>query len=67
MTPALLTTAIAPSLPARLLAVEPANTGYMISTLELGAGLDVQALTLSALPDETLRELLRLRGSWLAP
>ena len=39
----------------------------MISWLELWAGLDVQALALSALPDETLRELLRLRGSWSLP
>lgn len=42
-------------------------TGYMLSTLELSAGLDVQPLSLATLPDETLRELLRLRGSWRAP
>jgi len=67
MTLALLANALAPSLPPRFLAFEPQRGAHMISWLELWAGLDVQALALSALPDETLRELLRLRGSWSLP
>ncbi len=51
----------------RLSASAPETTGYMISSMELWAGLDVRPLALSALPDDTLRELLRLRGSWQAP
>lgn len=44
----------------------PETDGYMISTLELSAGLDVEPVALSALSHETLRELLRLRGRWTA-
>lgn len=42
----------------------PETDGYMISTLELSAGLDVEPLAISALSHETLRELLRLRSRW---
>lgn len=45
----------------------PETDGYMISTLELSAGLDVEPVALSALSHETLRELLRLRGRWTSP
>ena len=44
----------------------PETDGYLMSTLELSAGLDVEPLALSALPNETLAELLRLRGRWPA-
>jgi hypothetical protein len=49
---------------AGVIVAKPETDGYMMSTLELWAGLDVEALALSALPNETLSELLRLRGRW---
>ena len=51
---------------ARTALAAPETDGYLISTLELSAGLDVEPLALSALPNETLTELLRLRGRWPA-
>lgn len=45
----------------------PETDGYMISTLELSAGLDVEPVALSTLSHETLRELLRLRSRWASP
>ena len=50
-----------------IIVAAPETDGYMVSTLELSAGLDVEPLALSALSalsHETLRELLRLRSRW---
>lgn len=52
-----------PPLPA--IGAEPAP-GYLTSSFELRAGLEVSAIALSQLPAEVLRELLRLRESWRA-
>jgi len=49
---------------AGLIVAAPETDGYMISTLELSAGLDVMPLALSTLCNDTLSELLRLRGHW---
>lgn len=49
---------------AGVIVAAPETDGYMMSTLELWAGLDVEPLALSTLPNETLSELLRLRGRW---
>jgi hypothetical protein len=38
--------------------------GYLTSSFELRAGLEVSAVALSQLPAEVMRELLRLQGSW---
>jgi len=41
-----------------------AASGYLTSSFELRAGLEVTALALSQLPAEVLRELMRLRDCW---
>lgn len=41
--------------------------GYLVSSVELRAGLEVTALAISSLPAEVLRELQRLRQSWDMP
>lgn len=38
--------------------------GYRLSSDELHAGLDVRAVSLTALPVELVTELLRMRSSW---
>ncbi len=38
--------------------------GYRLSSDELHAGLDVRALSLTALPAELVAELFRLRSCW---
>ena len=40
------------------------NPGYLLSSFDLRAGLEVSALALTALPAEVLGELTRLRLSW---
>jgi hypothetical protein len=42
----------------------PSASGYMLSSLELRAGLDVWAVPAGALPLDLLGELLRLQASW---
>lgn len=42
----------------------PGASGYMLSSMELRAGLDVRAISAAKLPLELLRELLRLQASW---
>ncbi len=44
-----------------------AAPGYLTSSFELRAGLEVSALALSQLPAEVLGELMRLRDSWASP
>ncbi len=44
-----------------------AAPGYLTSSFELRAGLEVSALALSQLPAEVLGELMRLRDSWSSP
>ncbi len=41
--------------------------GYLLSSFELRAGLEVTALAITSLPAEVLRELQRLRQSWDMP
>jgi hypothetical protein len=41
--------------------------GYLVSSFELRAGLEVTALAVTSLPAEVLRELQRLRQSWDMP
>ncbi len=41
-----------------------AASGYLTSSFELRAGLEVSALALSQVPAEVMHELLRLQGSW---
>jgi hypothetical protein len=38
--------------------------GYRLSSDELRAGLEVRALSLTALPVELVTELLRMRRTW---
>jgi hypothetical protein len=38
--------------------------GYRLSSDELRAGLDVRAVSLTALPVELVTELLRMRRTW---
>lgn len=42
-------------------------SGYMLSSMELRSGLDVQAISTSRLPLDLLSELLRLHDSWPKP
>ena len=42
----------------------PRPEGYMMSSMDLHAGLETTALAIGTLPVEVLRELLRLRESW---
>lgn len=44
-----------------------AAAGYLTSSFDLRAGLEVSAVALSQLPAEVMRELLRLRDSWETP
>lgn len=53
------------AVPVPAVGAEPAP-GYLTSSFELRAGLEVSAIALSQLPAEVLRELLRLRESWRA-
>jgi hypothetical protein len=41
--------------------------GYLGSSLDLRAGLEMRRLPVPQLPAEVLRELIRLRASWAAP
>ena len=43
------------------------SEGYLGSTLDLRAGLDVRLVSSSLVPHETWAELRRLRESWQAP
>ena len=45
----------------------PRPEGYMMSSMDLRAGLETTALAIGTLPVEVLRELLRLRESWSSP
>ena len=45
----------------------PRPEGYMMSSMDLHAGLETTALAIGTLPVEVLRELLRLRESWSSP
>jgi len=38
--------------------------GYLISSFELRAGLEISMLAVASLPAEVLRELQRLRSCW---
>lgn len=42
-------------------------TGYLVSSLELRAGLQMRAIPPGALPLEELGELLRMHASWAQP
>jgi hypothetical protein len=41
-----------------------ATPGYLISSFELRAGLEISLLAVASLPAEVLRELQRLRSCW---
>ncbi len=41
-----------------------AAPGYLTSSFELRAGLEVSAVALCQLPTEVMRELQRMQGSW---
>jgi hypothetical protein len=41
--------------------------GYMVSSFELSAGLEVTAVAVNSLPAEVLREFQRLRLCWEQP
>jgi hypothetical protein len=41
--------------------------GYMVSSLDLRAGLSVREVLATSLPDEVVRELARLRRTWASP
>ena len=58
--PATFTDAPAPSPAVRV----DGAPGYLTSSFELRAGLEVTALAFSQLPVEVLRELQRLRSCW---
>ena len=45
----------------------PRPEGYMMSSMDLHAGLETTALAIGTLPVEVLRELLRQRESWSSP
>ena len=45
----------------------PRPEGYMMSSMDLSAGLETTALAIGTLPVEVLRELLRLRESRFSP
>ena len=45
----------------------PRPEGYMMSSMDLHAGLETTSLAIGTLPVEVLRELLRLRESWSSP
>lgn len=44
-----------------------ATDGYMVSSLDLRAGLTVREVPATSLPDEVVRELARLRRTWASP
>jgi hypothetical protein len=48
----------------RSLSKTDAETGFMGSSLDLRAGLEVRLVGLSQLPLELLREFARLRACW---
>jgi hypothetical protein len=41
-----------------------ASEGYMVSSLDLKAGLRVREVFATSLPDEVVRELARMRRTW---
>jgi hypothetical protein len=41
-----------------------ATPGYLVSSFELRAGLEISLLAVTSLPTETLRELQRSRRCW---
>jgi hypothetical protein len=41
--------------------------GYLLSSLDLRAGLEMRRVAVAQLPAEVLRELLRLRSIWRRP
>ena len=53
-------------LPARR-APHGTTDGYMLSSLDLRAGLSVREVLATSLPDEVVRELARLRRTWVSP
>lgn len=57
---AMFSTPAAPRSPTRGMGAQ----GYRLSSDELQAGLDVRAISLTALPVELVSELLRMRKAW---
>ena len=47
--------------------VPAANEGYLVSSLDLQAGLRVRELMVSACPPDVIRELARMRKAWGTP